>query len=111
MLTERGVTVDVTEEHNETVPLGKVVSQTPSSGTLFRGDTVELVVSKGPVMVQVPEVQGVGVEEATRRLQEAGFNVTTVQSDVYVGLEFVVSSDPPQGTMAPSGSTVTLFLV
>mgnify|MGYP006212664175 CR=1 FL=1 len=34
-----------------------------------------------------------------------------VQSDVYVGLEFVVSSDPPQGTMAPSGSTVTLFLV
>ncbi|HSE69920.1 MAG TPA: Stk1 family PASTA domain-containing Ser/Thr kinase, partial [Nocardioidaceae bacterium] len=90
VLTERGFTVDVTEEHNETVPLGKVVSQTPSSGTLFRGDTVELVVSKGPVMVQVPEVQGVGVEEATRRLQEAGFNVTTVQSDVYVGLEFVV---------------------
>jgi serine/threonine-protein kinase len=111
VLTDRGFSVEVAEEHDETVPAGKVVSQTPSGGTLFRGDSVQLVVSKGPVMVQVPEVQGVGVEEAIRRLEEAGFKVATEQSDVYVGLEFVVSSDPPQGTMAPSGSTVTLFLV
>lgn len=52
-----------------------------------------------------------GVEEATRRLQEAGFQVRTEQSDVYVGLEFVVKSDPPQGSKAPKGSTVTLYLV
>jgi serine/threonine-protein kinase len=111
VLTDRGFSVEVTEEHDETVPAGRVVSQNPSSGTLFRGDTVQLVVSKGPVMVEVPAVRGVGVDEATQRLEAAGFKVQTVQSDVYVGLEFVVQSDPPQGTMAPSGSTVTLFLV
>jgi eukaryotic-like serine/threonine-protein kinase len=37
--------------------------------------------------------------------------VRTERSDVYVGLEFVVQSDPSQGSMAPQGSTVTLFLV
>ena len=60
---------------------------------------------------QAVAVEGVGVEEATRRLQEAGFQVRTEQSDVYVGLEFVVKSDPTQGSKAPKGSTVTLYLV
>jgi len=72
---------------------------------------VELVVSEGPVMVEVPNVRGVGVDEATERLEEAGFEVRTQRSDVYVGLEFVVSSDPAQGTKAPEGSVVTLSLV
>ncbi len=110
-LTDRGLEVSITRENSDEVPEGDVISQDPSSGRLFRGDTVELVVSEGPVMVEVPGVRGVGIEEATRRLEEAGFEVETEKSDVYVGLEFVVSSDPPQGTMAPRGSTVTLSLV
>ncbi len=110
-LSERGFEVKVTHENSDTVPEGRVISQSPSSGTLFKGDTVELVASDGPEMVQVPQVEGVGVEEAVKRLEAAGFKVQTQQSDVYVGLEFVVKSDPPQGSMAPKGSTVTLFLV
>jgi serine/threonine-protein kinase len=111
VLTERGLAVNITRENSDTVPEGTVISQTPSSGTLFRGEAVELVVSKGPVLVEVPPVRGVGVQDAIDRLEAAGFQVQTVQSDVYVGLEFVVKSDPPQGTMAPQGSTVTLYLV
>lgn len=110
-LSDRGFEVAITRENSDEVPEGDVISQTPSSGTLFRGDTVELVVSKGPVMVEVPRVNGVGIAEATKRLEDAGFEVRTERSDVYVGLEFVVGSDPGQGTMAPQGSTVTLFLV
>jgi eukaryotic-like serine/threonine-protein kinase len=111
VLTERGFEVEITRENDDEVAEGDVISQDPSSGTLFRGDTVRLVVSEGPVMVEVPQVRGAGVDEATRRLEEAGFEVRTERSDVYVGLEFVVQSDPPQGSMAPRGSTVTLFLV
>ena len=111
VLTEQGLAVEITEENSDTVPAGKVISQAPASGTLFRGDTVQLVASKGPAMVQVPPVRGVGVDEAVQRLEQAGFAVQTVRSDVYVGLEFVVDSDPKEGTMAPQGSTVTLFLV
>jgi beta-lactam-binding protein with PASTA domain len=111
VLTELGLEVEVTRENSDTVPEGDVISQNPSSGTLFRGDTVQLVASKGPLMVEVPAVQGVGVVEATQRLEAAGFQVQTTRSDVYVGLEFVVKSDPPQGTLAPQGSIVTLYLV
>jgi serine/threonine-protein kinase len=110
-LEDRGLRVDRSEENSDTVPEGKVVAQSPNSGTLTRGDTVRLVVSKGPVMVEVPAVRGVGVAEATARMEAAGFKVETVRSDVYVGLEFVVDTDPKQGTMAPQGSVVTLILV
>jgi serine/threonine-protein kinase len=110
-LGELGLEVAVTRENDDEVAKGDVISQDPSSGTLFRGDTVELVVSKGPVLVEVPRVRGVGVAEATASLEAAGFEVRTQNSDVYVGLEFVVSSDPAQGTMAPQGSVVTLSLV
>jgi serine/threonine-protein kinase len=72
---------------------------------------VKLVVSKGPELVELPSVNGVGVEEATRRMQEAGFEVRTEHSQLYVGLEFVVDTDPKQGSTAPRGSVVTLFLV
>ena len=41
-----------TEENSDTVAKGDVISQTPTSGRLFKGDTVKLVVSKGPVLVR-----------------------------------------------------------
>ena len=110
-LTKLEFEVKVTEENSDTVPAGTVISQSPSSGTLFRGDTVNLVASKGPVLVEVPGVNGAGVDEATRVMQEAGFEVRTEHSDLYVGLEFVVDTDPKAGTMVPQGSLVTLFLV
>jgi serine/threonine-protein kinase len=88
-----------------------VVSQDPSSGTLFRGQTVDLVGSKGPVMVEVPQVRGMGVEDATKTLEKAGFKVETAQSKLYVGLGYVVDSDPKHGELAPSGSVVVIYLV
>lgn len=110
-LTDAGLDVERTAEFSDDVPEGRVISQNPNTGTLYRGDTVRLVVSRGPEMVQVPRVRGVGVAEATERLEAAGFVVRTERSDLYVGLEYVVSSNPGQGSMAPRGSTVTLTLV
>jgi hypothetical protein len=37
--------------------------------------------------------------------------VKTKESAAYLGLGYVSSADPDFGTMAPKGSTVTLFLV
>ncbi|MDP3968674.1 MAG: Stk1 family PASTA domain-containing Ser/Thr kinase [Nocardioides sp.] len=110
-LDDLGLSVDIDRAFDEDVPEGRVISQNPSSGTLFRGDTVQLVVSRGAELIEVPRVRGIGVEEATRRLEDAGFKVKTKRSDLYVGLEYVVGSDPRQGTEAKRGSTVTLSLV
>jgi eukaryotic-like serine/threonine-protein kinase len=110
-LSKRNLEVLTSRQHDDTVPEGDVITQTPSGGTLYRGDTVRLLISDGPQMVQVPEVNGSGVGEATQRLEAAGFEVRTEHSQLYVGLEYVVGSDPGQGSMAPMGSVVTLSLV
>ena len=111
-LEKRGLVVDVaSEEYSDTVPEGVVISQDPTTGTLFRGDTVSFVVSKGPQLVEVPRVRAMGVEAATELLEGLGFQVRTEQSDNYLGLGFVFSSDPGQGEQVPKGSTITLFLI
>ena len=100
-------------EYSDTVPEGEVISQTPRSGTLFRGGTVTLVVSRGPELVEVPDgLVASGVEAATERLQELGFEVEVVRSGPgYIGLEYVFSVDPGSGTLVPKGSRITLRLV
>jgi len=110
-LTRRGFAVEATQKNDDEVPEGDVIAQVPASGTLFPGETVELMVSEGPVMVEVPSVIGVGVDAATEAMADAGFQVRTEQSDLYVGLEYVVETDPAQGSTAPEGSVITLFLV
>ena len=109
-LTDAGLEPAVTEEFSESVPAGTVISQAPADGTLFRGDAVALVVSKGPPLVEVPAVRGTQVEEATRVLREAGFEVE-VRRLVPNGFGTVLSSDPAAGEQVPKGSTVTINVV
>ena len=106
-----GLEVRVTEENHDSVPEGDVIAQSPSSGRLYRGDVVTLTVSKGPVLVEIPDLRAVGVEQATATLEGLGFQVRTEESGSYLGLGYVASADPDFGTMAPKGSVVTLFLV
>jgi eukaryotic-like serine/threonine-protein kinase len=110
-LKHLGFRVHVTRVHHDTVPKGEVISQNPSSGTGFRGDRVELSISRGPVLVAVPQVKGMGVDEATRILEAAGFQVKTHNSELYIGVGYVVGVDPGEGDRVPRGSVVTLSLV
>ncbi len=112
VMEKRGLVVDRDrEEYSDTVPAGLVVSQSPTSGTLFRGETVTVVVSKGPELVEVPRVVAMGVEAATDRLEALGFEVDVENSDNYIGIGFVFSSDPDAGERVPKGSTITLYLI
>jgi beta-lactam-binding protein with PASTA domain len=88
-----------------------VISQNPESGPLYRGDTVTLVVSQGPELIEVPRVVGFGVDAARQTLEDLGFDVRTRRSGEYVGLQFVVRTDPGPGELAAKGSTITLFVV
>ncbi len=110
-LREQGLVVDSSEQNSDTVPEGKVISQSPDDGTLFRGDTVELTVSKGPVLVEIPDLTAQGVADATATLEDLDFVVEQQPGPGYLGLGFVQSADPGFGTMAPKGSTVILYLV
>lgn len=98
------------DAHSTTVPKGSVISQSPTGGTLNRGDAVTLTVSKGPEMVTVPKVEGLGKAEATKKLRAAGFTVS-VQTFLGGPLDEVRASRPGGGTTAPKGSTVTILVV
>ena len=110
-LKQRGLKVDVSHQYSDTVSEGVVISQAPPGGTLFKNDTVNLVVSLGPQLFEVPDVVAQGVDDATATLQGAGFNVDVQQAPGYIGLGYVFSMDPGAGTELPKGSTVTIYLV
>ncbi len=110
-LTNAGLTVDATaQENSATVPKGSVIRQDPASGTLYRGGKVTLVVSKGPEMVKVPDVERKQEDEARAILERAGFKVE-VQRFLGGAFGTVRLQDPEGGSMAPKGSTVTLTVV
>ncbi len=111
VLDKRGLEAEVSEEYSDDVPEGRVIAQDPDSGTLTKGDAVALTVSLGPELVEVPTVRASGVDSATEKLEAAGFVVRVEESSNYLGLGYVLSSDPGGGELAPKGSTITLFLV
>jgi serine/threonine-protein kinase len=88
-----------------------VISQSPGTGTLHKGDTVSLLVSQGPPMVTIPGgLRGAGVDDATAKLEALGLKVKTHDSPFYAGLGYVISVTPGSGQKVRTGSTVTLSL-
>jgi serine/threonine-protein kinase len=111
-LRRAGFDVEVTTGNSDSVPAGRVLNQSPDSGTGVAGDTVKLVKSLGPVLVTVPNVRAMGVKAATEVMRQAGFRVRTQPVAVnYLGVGFVASTDPEPRSRVPKGSTITLFLV
>ena len=110
-LKKQGFTVEVSEEHSDTVAAGQVISQDPASGTGHRGDTVKLVKSLGPEMVTVPDVARKRTDEAQKELEGAGFKVEVQNNSIFPALlGFASGTNPSAGSTAPKGSTVILYV-
>ncbi|MET8706381.1 Stk1 family PASTA domain-containing Ser/Thr kinase [Streptomyces californicus] len=87
---------------------GDIAEQSPGEGTeAAEGDTVELTVSKGPRMLDVPDVTGRDVDEARSTLEEAGFEVK-VDRPFLSFSDTVASQSVDGGEQAPEGSTITV---
>ncbi|MBO8186058.1 Stk1 family PASTA domain-containing Ser/Thr kinase [Streptomyces spirodelae] len=108
-LKEAGLKVRIASErvHSEH-DKGTVARQSPTDGSsLAKGETVTLTVSKGPDMVEVPDVEGRSEDEATTKLEQAGFEVTVRR--IFFG-DTVFNQSPDSGEKAPRGSEVTIWL-
>jgi membrane peptidoglycan carboxypeptidase len=112
-LEDAGFNAAVTEVES-LEPKGIVVAQTPAGGsTADLGISVRLEVSNGkPPRTEVPGVIGMGEDPAVAALEDAGFLVEVVfevvKDEGKVGT--VVRQDPPGGTPAAEGSTVTIVV-
>ncbi|NNG39842.1 Stk1 family PASTA domain-containing Ser/Thr kinase [Flexivirga sp. ID2601S] len=111
-LTAAGLKVTYGPEQNsDSVAKGDVISQSPSDGNLFKGDSVQLVVSKGPVMVTVPKVVGKSPGDAKAELEQLGFQVKTTYPLLVPVLFQVQGQSVDAGSQAPKGSTITIDVV
>nr|WP_155073217.1 Stk1 family PASTA domain-containing Ser/Thr kinase [Streptomyces taklimakanensis] len=108
-LTEAGLTAEVAPERVfSREEAGTVARQSPGEGSVAaEGDTVTITVSKGPDMVAVPDVEGMGEDEAVRALEDADFEVK-VRRVFFTGTVFDQSVDG--GERAPRGSTITIWV-
>ncbi|MET9731492.1 Stk1 family PASTA domain-containing Ser/Thr kinase [Streptomyces sp. NPDC006458] len=109
-LLEAGLKVEVASAQiNSEHDKGQVALQSPDSGgQAAEGDTVTLTLSKGPVMVEVPDVVGDSVDEAREKLEGAGFEVKEDRGLLDLFSDKVEGQSVPGGETAPKGSTITL---
>jgi eukaryotic-like serine/threonine-protein kinase len=94
-------------------PKDTVIDQQPKGGSgLSRGGTVTLYVSKGPKESTIPDVTSQDEAAATQALQQSGFTVDVVDQDTFDPDQdgIVLSQDPPGGSKAKPGSTVTIIV-
>jgi len=111
-IREAGLKVDRQEDVNsDTVPAGQVVSQSPEKGTLHRGDAVRIVVSKGPVVVQVPNVLDQQDAAAEKALTDLGLKVEKQYPFGDLFEKKVRAQSVAPGTSAPKGTTIILTIV
>ncbi|MFJ5086834.1 Stk1 family PASTA domain-containing Ser/Thr kinase [Streptomyces sp. NPDC088674] len=107
-LSDAGLDVKVAAERvfSQDADEGAVAKQSPGAGKrLAAGDTVTLTLSKGPDLVEVPDVEGKQEDEAKGLLEDAGFEVKV--SRWFLG-HTVWDQSVSGGDTAPRGSTVTI---
>ncbi|WP_406133909.1 Stk1 family PASTA domain-containing Ser/Thr kinase [Streptomyces zaomyceticus] len=110
-LQEAGLEVVVAPERIDSPEdAGSVAAQSLAQGSrAAEGDTITLTVSKGPKLVEVPDVTGETTDDARTALEEAGFEVEVKKSFPYLG-DTVASQSVEGGSTAPEGSTVTITI-
>ncbi|MGA9284504.1 MAG: Stk1 family PASTA domain-containing Ser/Thr kinase [Solirubrobacteraceae bacterium] len=111
-LHHEGLVPVVSLAANARVPTGQVVGSTPPGGTIVdKGSHVSVVVSSGPGVIGLPDVNGKSSSEAMKILREKGFQPTTQsQSSESVEKGRVISTNPAAGIEVQVGSPVTVLV-
>ena len=113
-LEEAGLGVNQLEEFDDEVAEGQFVSVEPPPGTsIDRGGSVTVVISMGPVPVQVPSTSGQSLGDAIDLLDEvgllAGDLVGPDGEEPNAGCP-VAGTDPAAGSELQPGNSVVIFL-
>jgi eukaryotic-like serine/threonine-protein kinase len=109
-LEDEGLKVEIASERvNSEFDKGMVAEMSPGAGKQAgTGDTVTLTLSKGPEMIEVPDVVGDSVDDARRKLEDAGFEVDEDRGLLGLFGDEVKGQSVDGGETAPKGSTITI---
>ncbi|MFC6238768.1 Stk1 family PASTA domain-containing Ser/Thr kinase [Longivirga aurantiaca] len=111
-LTGAGLKVKYAEDYSKKVAEGRVISSNPKSGTTVpKGSTVTLVISKGPPLVEMPDLFRTDEQEAVKALKALGLKVTVTYPIGFTPFGRVVEQSVKAGTQIPWGTTVQINVV
>lgn len=113
-LADAGLDVgSIGRSYSDTVDRGTVISSDPGPGERIRGnDAVKLVISRGPEIVRVPDVEGLALADARRELKKAGLvpGMVTREFSEEIARGEVIRTDPGTGTQRHPDSAVALVI-
>ena len=97
-------------ENHLDIAKGAVITQSPGSGELEEGSTIELIVSKGPPKVKLPTLVGLPLVKAEKKLQNADLFLGDVTKEYSLEDEgTIIEQDPVDGKLV-IGSEVSLIV-
>ena len=103
----------VTEEYSDTAPAGQIIQQEPSADTVLKaGETIRLVVSKGPQMAEMPNIIGFTQDGAVKELETRGLVASCfmVVNDGSYASGCVVRTSEEPGTKVEVGTVITVYI-
>ena len=107
--------IAMTEDFSSTVPEGCVIRQEPVAGTLVteQAPTIQLVVSKGPMLVEMPDIIGWTQNNVSKKLDESGINYSMqiIENDGQYAENCVVKCDMGKGTKFDADETVVTVYI
>ena len=103
----------VTEEYSDAAPAGQIIQQEPSADTVLKaGETIQLVVSKGPQMAEMPNIIGFTQDGAVKELEARGLVASCfmVVNDGSYASGCVVRTSEEPGTKVEVGTVITVYI-
>lgn len=109
-LQTAGVVVDFADpEFHDEIPVDHVITASYTNDPMHPGDTVVLTLSKGPDLVEVPNVvTGQTILQAREQLEELGFTVSSNVPGFLEGAVVASVQSPAAGEKLKRGSEVTV---
>ena len=106
---------NITYKADSVHPAGEIIGQNPTAGAsrmvVPEGIKVDLTVSSGIKLIQLPDVANIAYTDAQISLQSIGLNVETkLEASDTVTKNYVIGTEPAANSAVSSGSTVTMIV-
>ena len=93
---------------------GAVIDQSPKAGTkLALGKEVSLVIAQGTAVAKVPDLTGLSLKKALRKLSKVGLalgEVSPAADSIDIESDPIVATDPVAGKRVKAGTQIKIFV-
>jgi len=112
-LSDMGLTAELEFQQSSTAVNGTVITQLPVAGSgVLKGSIVRLVVSNGPVGLEMPDVSGLSLGEASEMIESMGLKIGAISYDQTSDMpkDTVISQEPGANSILTGDIPVTLVV-